>query len=125
MSSLLKERRTRIRKTQPREIPSPSNLLTYLCEVMGVSRERVTGSCRLKHLVKARAIYSCFGRELGFTLKEIATELNHHHATVLHHHKLYESYLEEGQPWFRQEVKDEMDGLRFRLRTKLRFTPQI
>ena len=119
MASLIRERTTRVRKRVVPKPPDPVSLFKAVCEIMGESEYRVKSRCRNKDLVKVRAIYGFFGDEMNFTRTETGDVIDRDHADVWHHIKLYKSYLEEGQPWFRQDVKDEIDYIRRALRTRL------
>lgn len=119
MASLIRERTTRKRKEIVIIPPNPVNLFESICEIMGESKERVKARCKKKELVKVRAIYGLFGRECKFSYREIGGVINREHADIIYHVKLYKDYLDEGQPWFRQDVKDEIDYIRRALKTRL------
>jgi len=120
MTSLIKERR----RGSPRPAPhfttaTPRTLFEGICDVIGVNVEEAKGKCRDTHLVKARAIFAYLGREMKFPCTEMGKQVNRDHATILSHHKAYRNYLDESKPWFRPELKEEIEGVKHRLRVRL------
>ena len=121
MASLLKERRSRARRKPQGYKPPLWKVLDETAGILSVSPEDIRGDCRKRQIVKARAVYAYFARQLGYSTTSIGDEMNRDHATVLHHTKNYEAYLDEGKPWFREDLKDEIDRIKRILRARLNY----
>ena len=80
-----------------------------------VSLDDIRGQCRRMDLVKVRAIYAWLGRGIGYTLSETGKQMNRDHAGMLFHIRKYRDYLDEEQPWFRPELKEEIESVKHRL----------
>ena len=120
MTSLIKQRRRRTLKI-PGYKPTPSKLLDAICDIMGVCLEDVISDNRKGELVKARAIYCHMGRMMRYKNRELAACLHRNTSNTQHHVRLYTAYLDDSKPWFRPELKEEIDTIRRRLQSRLNY----
>ena len=80
-----------------------------------VSLDDIKGKCRRMDLVKVRAIYALLSRGMGYTLSETGKPMKRDHTLIIFHLKKYKDYLDEEQPWFRPELKEEIESVKHRL----------
>lgn len=117
MVSLLKEKRTRKRR-QPVYTTLPM-LLDKICTVMELSVDDIISSSRAPRLVMARAVFSYIARERGLSLIDIGDVINRDHSSITYYLKNLDSYLDKERPFFREEVYNEMEYIKQRLRVML------
>ena len=120
MTTLIKERRRRTLKI-PGYKPTASKLLEAICDVLGESIEDVTSNSRKGNLVKARAIYCYMGRMMRYKNRELAACLHKNTSNTQHHVRLYTYYMDDSKPWFRPELKEEIDTVRRRIQSRLNY----
>ena len=119
MISLLKEKRTRLRKPTLPPAPTPEKLFTEVCHVMAIDEELVKGGRSFKELVKVRAVYYYLGRGFGFGISEMGRVVGRTHATVLHQLGDYDDYLDKSRPYYDAGLANEISGIKHRLRMRL------
>lgn len=106
------------RPSRPRKM-TINDLFKAVCSVMDVSEADVISRNRKTSLVHVRATYCYLARLAGFQLEDIGRQMMRDHSTVIHHVKNYTAYLDEAEAWFRPDLKDEIDSIKHRLKTRL------
>ena len=87
-------------------------LLNAICKVYNVTPDQLRAGNRKKEIVRVRAIYFYLSRELKFSTTDAGLYVGRDHATVIHHNKKIRGFLEEGKPWFRPELKREIQEVK-------------
>ena len=93
----------------------PKTLFEAICKIYNTTPEEAKVFNRKGDKVRVRAIYCYFARLLEFTTVETGLVMDRDHATVIHHHKKYVNWLDETKPWFRPELKEEIDEVAIKL----------
>ena len=94
-------------------------IFILICQKMEISERQALGEGQTAKLAKLRAIYSYIGRKYGLSSPTLALIMNRDHATVLHHAKKYNDYLDQKKPWYDKNLALEVKRIETYLEKRL------